>query len=101
MEGPTPVSALMHAATLVTTGCILLVKLNYILSQYFFIIFFNSLVTAIFCSTRAIFEFDFKKIVALSTAAQMSVVFLFISLGKFVYAIVYLTLHVVFKALLF
>jgi NADH-quinone oxidoreductase subunit L len=101
MEGPTPVSALMHAATLVTAGCILLIKFNFIIQQYLYILLISSLLTAIYCSLRAVVEFDFKKIVALSTAAQMSVVFLVIALNRPKLAVTYLTVHALFKSLLF
>jgi NADH-quinone oxidoreductase subunit L len=101
MEGPTPVSALMHAATLVTAGCILLLKFNFIVHQYLRILLISSLLTATYCSVHAAVEFDFKKIIALSTAAQMAVVFLIIALDKSKLATTYLTVHALFKSLLF
>lgn len=101
MEGPTPVSALMHAATLVTAGCVLLIKFNFIIQPYLYILLIGSLLTAIYCSLRAAIEFDFKKIVALSTAAQMSIVFLIVAFGKPKLAIMYLIIHAMFKSLLF
>jgi len=102
MEGPTPVSALMHAATLVTAGVVLLIKLNGIFSDWVVVlIFIVGSFTAIFSGIGACTERDLKQIVALSTASQMGVAFIFIGLCDAQLAFIHIAAHAVFKSLLF
>ncbi|MEO6696018.1 MAG: NADH-quinone oxidoreductase subunit L [Ignavibacteria bacterium] len=104
MAGPTPVSALIHAATMVTAGVYLIARtsLLYAMSPVAQqIIFFVGLITAILAATIAIKQNDIKKILAYSTVSQLG--FMFIALGTGVYwvAIFHLITHAFFKALLF
>jgi len=104
MAGPTPVSALIHAATMVTAGVYLVARTSLIyamspIAQQ--IVFYVGLVTAIMAATIAIKQNDIKKILAYSTVSQLG--FMFIALGTGVYwvAIFHLITHAFFKALLF
>jgi len=104
MAGPTPVSALIHAATMVTAGvylvarCSVLYALVPLTSNIILII---GIITALFAATIAIRQNDIKKILAYSTISQLG--FMFIALGTYSYttAIFHLTTHAFFKALLF
>lgn len=104
MEGPTPVSSLIHAATMVTAGVFLLIKVNilfiYIDTIYILIIFFGSF-TTFFASTIGLFQYDIKKIIAYSTCSQLGYMFLVNGLNGFNYSLYHLINHAFFKALLF
>ena len=105
MAGPTPVSALIHAATMVTSGVYLLTRLNPILFEA------NSWVpnliawvgagTALFAATIAIGQNDIKKVLAYSTVSQLGYMFLAVGTGAYVAAIFHMVMHAFFKALLF
>lgn len=104
MAGPTPVSALIHAATMVTAGVYLIARtsLLYALSPLAqTVIFYIGLLTAVMAATIALKQNDIKKILAYSTVSQLG--FMFIALGTGVYwvAIFHLITHAFFKALLF
>jgi NADH:ubiquinone oxidoreductase subunit 5 (subunit L)/multisubunit Na+/H+ antiporter MnhA subunit len=104
MEGPTPVSALLHAATMVTAGIIILLKF-YILFYFvpsvsFFCIIIGS-ITMLFGSVCACFQYDIKKIIALSTCSQIGYMFASLGLLNFNGALFHLLTHSFFKALLF
>lgn len=104
MAGPTPVSALIHAATMVTAGVYLVARnsLLYVLApNATFIILVIAILTAIVAATIAIKQNDIKKILAYSTISQLG--FMFIALGNFAFtiAIFHLMTHAFFKALLF
>lgn len=104
MAGPTPVSALIHAATMVTAGVYLIARtsLLYAMSPLAeTLIFFIGILTAIMAATIALKQNDIKKILAYSTVSQLG--FMFIALGTGVYwvAIFHLITHAFFKALLF
>ncbi len=104
MAGPTPVSALIHAATMVTAGVYLIARtsLLYALSPTAqIIVFYIGLVTAVFASTIALKQNDIKKVLAYSTVSQLG--FMFIALGTGIYwiAVFHLITHAFFKALLF
>ncbi|MFH1874754.1 MAG: NADH-quinone oxidoreductase subunit L [Pseudomonadota bacterium] len=104
MVGPTPVSALIHAATMVTAGVYLVVRLNFIftLSPYaLHIVAIIGAVTAIFAATMALTETDLKKILAYSTISQLGYMFLAAGLAAFSAAMFHLLMHSFFKALLF
>ena len=104
MEGPTPVSALIHAATMVTAGVYLLAKFHFlfILSPLVLsIILVVGTATALLGSLIAIVQNDVKKILAYSTISQLGYMFMALGVGAFSSAIFHLTTHAFFKALLF
>jgi len=104
MEGPTPVSALIHAATMVTAGVFLIIRcaplfiLNEILSDI--LLFFGS-ITALFGASVAASQFDIKKIIAYSTCSQLGYMVAACGVANFDLAIFHLTTHAFFKAGLF
>ncbi|MEI7981462.1 MAG: NADH-quinone oxidoreductase subunit L, partial [Bacteroidota bacterium] len=104
MAGPTPVSALIHAATMVTAGVYMVARSNilYALSPATMAIMgITGLATALFAASIAIFQNDIKKILAYSTISQLGYMFLGLSVGAFTGAMFHLTTHAFFKALLF
>ena len=104
MEGPTPASALIHAATMVTAGVILMVKMFPLLelSQISLIIItIIGSITAMLMGAIGIAQFDIKKIVAYSTCSQLGLMFVAIGTGVPSIAIFHLLTHAFFKALLF
>lgn len=104
MAGPTPVSALIHAATMVTAGVYLIVRSNaiYQLSPTaMWIVAIIGAATAIFAATIAIAQNDIKKVLAYSTVSQLGFMFLAAGVGAFVVAIFHVMTHAFFKALLF
>ena len=105
MAGPTPVSALIHAATMVTSGVYLLVRMNPVLAQSSAwvptVIAVVGGVTALFAATIAVAQTDIKKVLAYSTVSQLGYLFLAIGSGAYVAAIFHMVTHAVFKALLF
>lgn len=104
MEGPTPVSSLIHAATMVTAGIFLILRCSFIFefvpSVLLWITFFGSL-TTFFASSIGIFQNDLKKIVAYSTCSQLGYMFLACGLSGYNYSMFHLFNHAFFKALLF
>ncbi|MBK8983282.1 MAG: NADH-quinone oxidoreductase subunit L [Ignavibacteria bacterium] len=104
MAGPTPVSALIHAATMVTAGVYLLARtsLLYAMSPLASqIVFAVGLLTAIFASTIALRQYDIKKVLAYSTVSQLGFMFIAIGIGAYWVAIFHLITHAFFKGLLF
>ncbi len=104
MAGPTPVSALIHAATMVTAGVYLVVRANAIYQfapTAMWIIAVIGAATAIFAATIAIAQNDIKKVLAYSTVSQLGFMFLSAGVGAFVVAIFHVMTHAFFKALLF
>ena len=104
MAGPTPVSALIHAATMVTAGIYLIARSNvlFVLSPVTLnIILVVGAVTAIIGGLIAIYQNDIKKILAYSTVSQLGFMFMALGLGSFSGAMLHLTTHAFFKALLF
>ncbi|HQY21877.1 MAG TPA: NADH-quinone oxidoreductase subunit L [Ignavibacteria bacterium] len=104
MAGPTPVSALIHAATMVTAGVYLLARtsLLYAMSPLASqIVFFVGLFTAIFASTIALKQYDIKKVLAYSTVSQLGFMFIALGTGAYWVAIFHLITHAFFKGLLF
>jgi NADH-quinone oxidoreductase subunit L len=104
MAGPTPVSALIHAATMVTAGVYLVVRSNaiYQLSPTaMWIIAVIGAATALFAATIAIAQNDIKKVLAYSTVSQLGFMFLAAGVGAFTVAIFHVMTHAFFKALLF
>lgn len=104
MAGPTPVSALIHAATMVTAGIYLIARSSvlFVLSPVTMnIIFVVGAATALIGGLVAIYQNDIKKILAYSTVSQLGFLFMALGLGSFSGAMFHLTTHAFFKALLF
>ena len=104
MEGPTPVSALIHAATMVTAGVFLVVRCSpiYEYSELALdIITIVGMTTAIFAATVALVQSDIKKIIAYSTCSQLGYMFFATGVGAYNVAMFHLFTHAFFKALLF
>jgi len=102
MEGPTPVSALIHAATMVAAGVYLTARMFPILTpgSSLFIAYIGG-ITAIFAATIAIVRWDIKRVLAYSTVSQLGYMMLAIGSGSYVAGLFHLTTHAFFKALLF
>ena len=104
MEGPTPVSALIHAATMVTAGVFLIVRCSPIFeySQVALnLVTIVGMITAIFAASVALVQNDIKKIVAYSTCSQLGYMFFAAGIGAYHVAMFHLFTHAFFKALLF
>ena len=104
MAGPTPVSALIHAATMVTAGVYLIVRSAALYIQVPDVQFLVGIVgagTALFAATIAVAQFDIKKVLAYSTISQLGFMVAAAGMGAFVAAIFHLVMHAFFKALLF
>jgi NADH-quinone oxidoreductase subunit L len=104
MEGPTPVSALIHAATMVTAGVYMVVRMNaiYQLSPIAMdVVAIVGAATAIFAASMALVQNDIKKVLAYSTISQLGYMFLALGVGAFAAGIFHLMTHAFFKALLF
>nr|YP_009538046.1 NADH dehydrogenase subunit 5 [Limenitis populi]AYN60789.1 NADH dehydrogenase subunit 5 [Limenitis populi] len=103
MAAPTPVSALVHSSTLVTAGVYLLIRFNNVLIEMFFfkfLLLFSGL-TMMMAGICANYEFDLKKIIALSTLSQLGLMMSILSMGFYDLAFFHLLTHAMFKALLF
>jgi NADH-quinone oxidoreductase subunit L len=104
MEGPTPVSALIHAATMVTAGIYMVARCHVIFAASHYAMWFVASIgaaTALFAATIALTQFDMKRILAYSTLSQLGYMFLALGVGAFDSAIFHLYTHAFFKALLF
>ncbi len=102
MEGPTPVSALIHAATMVAAGVYLTARMFPILTETSsLVIAYIGGITAIVAATIAIVRFDIKRVLAYSTVSQLGYMMLGIGAGSYVAGLFHLTTHAFFKALLF
>nr|YP_010309685.1 NADH dehydrogenase subunit 5 [Apalus guerini]UMR54802.1 NADH dehydrogenase subunit 5 [Apalus guerini] len=102
MAAPTPVSSLVHSSTLVTAGVYLLIRFNYSFNDtMMMILLFISSMTMFMSGLGANFEFDLKKIIALSTLSQLGLMMMILSLGSYKLAFFHLLTHALFKALLF
>jgi NADH-quinone oxidoreductase subunit L len=104
MEGPTPVSALIHAATMVTAGIYMVVRSNimYALApETSTVVAIIGVVTALFAATMALVEFDLKRVLAYSTISQLGYMVLAVGVGAYASGIFHLMTHAFFKALLF
>ena len=102
MEGPTPVSALIHAATMVAAGVYLTARMFPILTvPSSLVIAYVGGITAIVAATIAIVRFDIKRVLAYSTVSQLGYMMLAIGAGSYVAGLFHLTTHAFFKALLF
>jgi NADH-quinone oxidoreductase subunit L len=104
MEGPTPVSALIHAATMVTAGVYLVARAHPLFEQapvVLLVIAGIGGVTALFAATIALFQLDIKRILAYSTISQLGYMFMGEGVHNYTSGIFHLTTHAYFKALLF
>lgn len=104
MAGPTPVSALIHAATMVTAGIYMVARSNilYALSPFtMHVVAIIGLATAVFAATIALKQNDIKKVLAYSTVSQLGYMFLGLGVGAFTGAVFHVMTHAFFKALLF
>ena len=105
MEGPTPVSALIHAATMVTAGVFLMARVNPVLEYAWDwapeIIAWVGAITALFAATIAVAQNDIKRVLAYSTVSQLGYMFLAVGSGAYVAAIFHMVTHAFFKALMF
>ena len=104
MEGPTPVSALIHAATMVTAGVFMVARLSPLFEQapvaLSVVIFFGA-TTAFFAATVGLVQNDIKRVIAYSTCSQLGYMFVALGVGGYSLAIFHLFTHAFFKALLF
>jgi len=104
MEGPTPVSALIHAATMVTAGVFLVIRCSFLFEYANNVLVFMGLVgglTCFFSSIIGAFQFDIKKIVAYSTCSQLGYMFFSCGMSNYSVGLFHLFNHAFFKALLF
>lgn len=103
MAAPTPVSALVHSSTLVTAGVYLLIRFNFLLVDTFLgqLLLLLSGLTIFIAGLGANYEFDLKKIIALSTLSQLGLIISILSIGFYKLAFFHLLTHALFKALLF
>jgi len=104
MEGPTPVSALLHAATMVTAGVFLLIRLSFFLEhspQTLMLVVFVGALTAFFAATTGLLQNDIKRIIAFSTCSQLGYMFVACGLSQYSLGLFHLFNHAFFKALLF
>jgi NADH-quinone oxidoreductase subunit L len=101
MEGPTPVSALIHAATMVTAGVYLLVRSAPLIGEGSPVILWTGLATALLAGVLAAIQRDIKRVLAYSTVSQLGLMFVAIGAGAWQAAILHLLTHAFFKALLF
>jgi NADH-quinone oxidoreductase subunit L len=104
MAGPTPVSALIHAATMVTAGVYMVARSNILYAMAPFsmnVVAITGLATSLLAATIALFQNDIKKVLAYSTISQLGLMFLGLGVGAFAGAMFHLMTHAFFKALLF
>lgn len=104
MAGPTPVSALIHAATMVTAGIFLVVRSNFFFElapQTQNIMLYVGLATSVIAAFMALRQNDIKKVLAYSTVSQLGLLFVALGMGAYTAAMFHVTTHAFFKALLF
>lgn len=104
MAGPTPVSALIHAATMVTAGVFLISRMNWLFTidpRLMLVVAVVGCLTALFAASMAIVQTDIKKVLAYSTVSQLGYMFMAVGVGAFTAAVFHLMTHAFFKALLF
>ena len=104
MAGPTPVSALIHAATMVTAGVYMVARLNFLFSMSPFTMGVIALIgglTALFAATIGVAQNDIKKVLAYSTVSQLGYMFAALGVGAFTAGVFHLMTHAFFKACLF
>lgn len=104
MEGPTPVSALIHAATLVTAGIFLIIRCSLLFEQSLVSLFFITIMgalTGFFASSVGLVQNDLKRVIAYSTCSQLGYMVFACGLSHYSVALFHLVNHALFKALLF
>ena len=104
MEGPTPVSALIHAATMVTAGVYMVARCSVLFAlapTSMTVVAVIGGATALFAATIGITQFDIKRVLAYSTISQLGYMFMACGVGAFASGIFHLMTHAFFKALLF
>ncbi|HRK01380.1 MAG TPA: NADH-quinone oxidoreductase subunit L, partial [Oligoflexia bacterium] len=104
MAGPTPVSALIHAATMVTAGVYMIARMNFLFAlcpTTLMIVSGVGAFTALFAATIALAQNDIKKVLAYSTVSQLGYMFMAVGVGAYVAGVFHLVTHAFFKALLF
>jgi len=104
MEGPTPVSALIHAATMVTAGIFLIIRFSPLLEYSSNVLLFISLIgglTAFFAATIGFVQYDIKKVIAYSTCSQLGYMVFSCGMSNYSLSLFHLVNHGFFKALLF
>ena len=104
MEGPTPVSALIHAATMVTAGVYLVARCHVLYELAPYTMYFLAgvgIITAIFAGSMALVQYDIKRVIAYSTMSQLGYMFLAMGIGVYSLGMFHLMTHAFFKALLF
>src|SRR6185436_951130 len=104
MEGPTPVSALIHAATMVTAGVFLVIRSSFLFENSYNILIFVSLIgglTCLFSGLIGVFQFDIKKIVAYSTCSQLGYMFFSAGMSNYNVSLFHLFNHAFFKLFFF
>nr|YP_010584115.1 NADH dehydrogenase subunit 5 [Aphidius colemani]UZT28760.1 NADH dehydrogenase subunit 5 [Aphidius colemani] len=102
MTAPTPISALVHSSTLVTAGVYLLIRFNHLMNNNFmYFLFILSMITMFMAGLTANFEYDLKKIIALSTLSQLGLMMMTISMNLPKLTLFHLITHAMFKSLLF
>ena len=104
MAGPTPVSALIHAATMVTAGIYMIVRSNVLYSlapTTLTVVAITGVATALFAASIALAQTDIKKVLAYSTVSQLGYMFVALGVGAYSTALFHVTTHAFFKALLF
>src|SRR5205085_12335180 len=104
MAGPTPVSALIHAATMVTAGVYMVARLNFLFalsSAAMTVVAVVGVLTALFAASIGFFQYDIKKVLAYSTVSQLGFMFIGVGVGAYWAGIFHLMTHAFFKACLF
>lgn len=104
MEGPTPVSALIHAATMVTAGVYMIARLHFLYAMApstMYIVALIGVLTAIFAASIGFAQYDIKRVLAYSTISQLGYMFVGVGVGAYAAGIFHLMTHAFFKALLF
>jgi len=104
MEGPTPVSSLIHAATMVTAGVYMIARLNFLYSmapETMIVVALIGVLTAFFAASIGFAQYDIKKVLAYSTISQLGFMFVAMGVGAYAAGIFHLMTHAFFKGLLF
>ena len=104
MEGPTPVSSLIHAATMVTAGVYMIARLNFLYSMApdtMFVVALIGALTAMFAASIGFAQYDIKRVLAYSTISQLGFMFVAVGVGAYAAGIFHLMTHAFFKGLLF
>src|SRR5207245_5545053 len=104
MQGPTPVSALIHAATMVTAGVYMIARLNFLYvmaPQTLAVVAGIGAATALFAATIGLVQNDIKRVLAYSTVSQLGYMFVAMGVGAYAQGVFHLVTHAFFKACLF